>query len=258
MSMLKDYFFISAILLTFFLCFLRDRYLNNEITKQKELFIKILSHDIRVSVIAQIRGLNLINQSNCFSGKERDLLCEINNGCKYTLDIITMLLNIYKIEKGDLFLKYEHVNIEKMFLDICKDYNKTALEKNINIRFLIDDNYIFTDKEKLLKSLSILVETVIQYSKKNTDIIISSNKMFNKTYLNLVYCGASISEEEYKRMFEKGSVFSTVGHGIKMYLCKKNIDLLNGKIKFIKDCGGVNSFKIHIPDATKYAVNKAF
>ena len=48
-------------------------------------------------------------------------------------------------------------------------------------------------------------------------------------------------------MFSKNSGFSTVGHGIKMLLCKKIIDFHKGKI-FVKNNGkDINSFTFTIP-----------
>ncbi len=39
--------------------------------------------------------------------------------------------------------------------------------------------------------------------------------------VSITYSGNPLSEEECRRMFSNNPRFSTVGHGIKMYMCKK-------------------------------------
>ena len=60
-----------------------------------------------------------------------------------------------------------------------------------------------------------------------------------------------LTEEERKRMFLKNPRFSTVGHGIKMYLCKKIIDFHKGQIYVNQYKNNLVSFSFKIPTNTK-------
>ncbi len=68
---------------------------------QRENFIKTLSHDIRVSTLAQIRGLDLLQSKY----SQEELITDINESCKYSLDMINMLLNTYRYENGEQVFK---------------------------------------------------------------------------------------------------------------------------------------------------------
>ena len=72
-------------------------------------------------------------------------------------------------------------------------------------------------------------------------------RLSNKnTKISIAYKGASLSEEECKRMFFTKPRFSIVGHGLRMHLCKKIIDFHNGKIK-VHSYKDVNEFTFTIP-----------
>ncbi len=245
MSILKDcnllYFFSGLILYLVLRCW----NLKNEISTQKEYFIKTLGHDLRVAVIAQIRGLDLLKKTNLYCGSHV-LLNEIYDGCKYTLEMITMLMKIYKIENMDMKLDYKNVNISQIIKDIFSEYSDLAADKNIILNCEIGNEIIYADADSIFKVLRMLILTSIQYSKCNTHLNLVVENLFNKSVIKISYVGDHISDEEYRRMFSKDSSFSTVGHGIQMYLCKQIIDLHKGKIKF-KSTSKINLFEIQLP-----------
>ena len=86
MSIAKDLLFIIVLLILFFVL-RRNLSLKYELFSQRENFIKTLSHDIRVSTLAQIRGLDLLQEKY----NQEELIFDINESCKYSLDMINML-----------------------------------------------------------------------------------------------------------------------------------------------------------------------
>ena len=101
MSIVKGLIFIIFLVL-----FVKYKRLQTEYLQQREYFIKTLSHDLRVSTLAQIRGLEALEKT-----QNRELIPEIQNSCKYTLEMITMLLNTYRYENGEEVLTREHYNL---------------------------------------------------------------------------------------------------------------------------------------------------
>ena len=267
MSIVKDCYILYLCFTLIAVLYFRCYQLKNEISKQKEYFIQTLSHDLRVPLIAQIRGLDLVKNMNIISQEGNSLIDEINKSCKYTLDMISMMLRIYRIEIGDIKLKNEELNVTDVINEVFNINREYAAERNINISFNTGISLISADKENLTKILSILIHTVIEHSKTNTEINVDLRQLKNKLCLTLDYIGKSLTPEEYNRMFSQNSNYSTVGHGIQMYFCKKIIDLHKGKIEFTnnKQCYKYNkeyqcnSFTITLPCEIKklYANNSS-
>ena len=247
MSIVKGLFLILLFcVLIFKYCRLKNEYIN-----QKKYFVETLSHDLRVSSLAQIRGLELLKKSSAANNLE--LIEEIDSSCKYSLDMISMLLNSYRFENGEQVLDYEKINITQLIKDTCSNYLKIIEDKNLRFYFDTDvsNNFINADKLKIQKAFSILISTIVAYSKNNCTAIISIKEDKNNIKIALLYQGKSLTEEECRRMFCNNSHFSTVGHGIKMNLCKKIIDFHYGKIRVENINAMLNSFTITLPKDKK-------
>ena len=247
MSIVKDLLFISLILFLAIQCFI----IYKSKIKQKMYFLNTLSHDLRVSTIAQIRGLELLQKNTSLYYGNNELVNEISNSCKFTLDMINMLLNTYKYESGEEILRYEKVNLNNIMESVCKPLCDYAAEKEISFSFSSEyDIEAYADKNSITKVFFILIKTALINSTKKRKIRIITQKKSNFIETTIIYCGKSLTDEECRRMMFDNPRFSTVGHGIKMHLCKKIIDFHKGKL-YVKNFGeDQNCFIVTLPIKT--------
>lgn len=214
-----------------------------ELIKEREYFINTLSHDIRVSTIAQIRGLELLKNDN----SQDELVAEIKESCKYTLDMITMLLNAYRYENGEQILHYEKFLMSDLVNSNCNDLKMFAKEKNVSFKLCCDMNdLVEADKLSISKLMFCLLTTALFNSEKNCEVKILVNRLYNCFEVSLTYQGVPLTDEESRRMFLEGSNFSTVGHGIRMHFCKKILDFHGGNLR-VSNNGKINSFTFTLP-----------
>jgi len=248
MISIKDCCFILILLLFAIWALYRIKLLKKEILGQKEFFINTLGHDIRVPLIAQIRGLEFLSV-NIKQNTDNILISnELYSCSKYTFDLITMLMDIYKIETGEINFANDNCKISDIYSVIAAKYMSNAIEKNINIIFKTGDISLLANKEYLTKALKILIKTAITYSDKNTVIYFDTVTYKKNIVFDISYTGNPVTEEEYNRMFSKNTVYSVVGQGIQMFFCKKIIDLHKGKISFNSDKNRLNTFRVKIPN----------
>ena len=250
MSIVKD-----LLLFMFFVLFL-IKYFNlvKQLKQQKEYFLNVLNHDLKISVLAQIRGLNLLKNKSLSESEKDFLIDNIVESGEYSLDMIKMLLNTYKFESGENVINYEKFNLFEIFKMCSKKLNKLLVEKSVRFIYQIDVNLqIEADKFYIEKACLILLSTALLNSNKNSSLIVLAKRVANEINVSIVYSGKKLTEEEIRRMFSKNSRFSTVGHGIKMNLCKKIIDFHFGKI-FVKNMNEkLNSFTFVIPISKQHA-----
>lgn len=239
MSIVKDLLLIFVLIVCFFLY--------KKMKNEREYFINTLSHDLRVSTLAQIRGLELL-EKNSLNNLDFELIKEINNSCKFTFEIINMLLNKYKYENNENFLKYEYFNLAELINLSYKKIFDLSFDKNITFVFDLDNCMIsYADKDSIQKAISLLFEIAINNAINRSSITILSRERNNMQEISVVYQGKSLTDEEITRMFNNKSNYSTVGEGIRLEFCKKIMDFHKGKF-FIKNLGGnLNSFTIALP-----------
>ena len=247
MSIAKDCCLIFILFFTLYYMF-KYNYLKNKFTKEKRLFFNILGHDLRVPIIAQIRGLNLISK-NISGTHNQFILNEVNKSCEYTMDMVTMLMNIYKIEVGETTLNFENIDFYYYLNNTLDKFHNIIADKNLKFLLNVDKGPILVDKKHFIKALKILLDTAIKYSANDSTISVILSKAHNKANLRIHYIGHSISDEEYSRMFDLNPTYSAVGQGIQMYLLKKIIDLHKGKIQFCPKSNQNNSFDITLQDS---------
>lgn len=239
MSIVKDLLLIAI----FLFVVIKYVFLSLEMQRQRDYFIKTLNHDFKVSILAQLRGIELVQKG----AGNKELISNIQDSCKYTLDMLNILINTYRYKNGEEVLNFEYINLKEEFKNIIWGTYSKLLDKNIVIKPLFGNNIdLYADKIELNKILQILLNTALDYAQKDSKIFLKVNSSQDKTSITINYQGKTLSEEERNRMFCKNPRFSTVGHGIKMYFCKKIVDFHNGKIKVYSN-NDENFFTIVLP-----------
>ena len=133
--------------------------LKQELLEERNYFIQTLSHDLRVSTIAQIRGMELLRKN-----PDKEIIEEVTDSCKYTFDMITMLLNTYRFKSKEDFLQKEIFNLTEIIEPLKKTFNFINIsDKNL---------WINADKHFLTKALKINKFSL--YFKKFSSIIMHS------------------------------------------------------------------------------------
>ena len=166
MGIMKDLLLILIILFLF----IRNFIVKNEIIKQRNYFIDTLRHDLRVSTIAQIRGLELLQKQN-LDLNNAEFIEEISNSCKFSLEMINMLLNTYQYENGEDILDYEEFNVSEVLYSACNLLNSAL--KNKKLAFVFDVEKLATinaDKIGIQKVLMIFLATAINNAEYSSNL----------------------------------------------------------------------------------------
>ena len=240
MNLAKDLF----LALIFIVILVNYVLLYRKMIKERDYFINTLSHDLRVSTIAQIRGLDLLEKDS----NNNELLTEIKKSCNFTFDMINTLLSTYKYENGDEVLNYETFKLKDMILSICNRMFSNIVEKGLKLSCKLDSKIdIQADKIGIEKAFFILLSFAVFNAKRNSSINISTRNKKDNIEISIDYKGRFLTDEEQRRMYLKKSRFSTVGEGIRMHFCKKIIDFHKGYLSIKKYENESNSFCFSIP-----------
>ena len=229
--------------------------LKEELVSQKKYFTETLGHELKVPIIAQLRGLELLYHETIgyISGEQKELILQIKQSCKYVLDMITTILNTYKLEDEESNILYEKCNISDLLTECFEETATSAKEKNISFVYISpNNNTVFEAGRAEIKTVILrLLSNAVAYSFDNerVSVSISSDKEMLKLTVNCN--GIALSEHECRTMFNSvhncGSKYTTIGQSINMYLCKKIIDIHKGRIFAYTDGKNLNTFAFVIP-----------
>jgi len=136
--------------------------------KLKSAFLANLSHEIRTPMNGVIGFAKMLNKKG-LSDERRLQYTEIINEMSYQLlHIIDEIIEISKIETGQIEVYKNKTNINDVLLKLFSIHKSTAEKNNINLyiqKGLPDDRAeIFTDSSKLRQILDNLLRNAIKYT----------------------------------------------------------------------------------------------
>lgn len=238
--------------------------INKALIKQKEHFIDILTHDLKVPTLAQLRGLELLKNEvlGNVNLEQKELIQNIETSCENIINMISMLQNTYKIENGNNKLYYETFNISNLLVDCLNKITNIINEKNISFAYFTSEPNMFinADKECIKNVILNLIIFAISYSCQNSKILIYISRENNNLKFLLKTTGVYLSDEFCNNIFEPEKLnhqnYTVIGQKISLHLCKKIIDEHEGKIYAKSDTNSSLSLVFLIPYKKNNEINK--
>ena len=227
--------------------------------KAKEAFLTNMSHEIRTplnGIIGMIRELN--KTKTTFQQKE--IISIANKASNHLLTIINNILDISKIESGEVKLDLTPFNIRNTVDNVLEIVSNSAKEKNIKIELKIDDdiksNHI-GDSSRLSQILLNIIGNSIKFSQ-NTPLKINitlSKPDINKQLIEFTIedFGIGMSEDFLKTIFTKFNQEDNLnsrkeqGTGLGLVITKELVELMHGEIEILSKKNIGTKIKIKIP-----------
>jgi signal transduction histidine kinase len=213
-----------------------------ESDRLKTAFLQNMSHEIRTPMNA-IMGFSdiLINQ---FNNKEKFEKYSkiIQQRCRDLLDIINDILDISKIESGQLPINWEECNLDELFLELnmfFKEYqnrqNKQHLKFNI-LAFKGFQKIIIIDKVKLKQILINLITNAFKFTEEGIIEVGCKTDSKNKILFYVSDTGIGIPIKKQKVIFERfiqlnQNPYKNIGGtGLGLSIVKGLVNILGGEI----------------------------
>ena len=230
-----------------------------ESDRLKTAFLQNMSHEIRtpMNAIMGFSDLLLVNADN--KTKLKNFTDIISQRCNDLLDIINDILDISKIESGQLPVNIEESNINEVFAELStffKEYqkriNKPHIAFNIQAFCVPEENLILTDRVKLKQIFINLISNAFKFTDEGK---IGCGCKFDENHNLLFYVsdtGTGIPADKHQLVFERfvqlqqSSKKNIGGTGLGLPIVKALVSLLGGQV-FLEsepDTGSTFSFTI--------------
>ena len=233
-----------------------------ESDRLKTAFLQNMSHEIRTPMNAIMGFSQLLVRTFDDKPKLEKFSDIIGQRCSDLLDIINDILDIAKIESGQLPINNEEFNLDELFSELLAfftEYQKRIGKEHITFRFqalcVPSDNLIVTDKVKLKQIFINLVSNAFKF----TDIgTIECGCRFdnNKIVFYVSDTGIGIPSDKQKIIFERfaqlheGSKRNIGGTGLGLPIVKGLIGLLGGEIFLQSEPNKGSTFSFAFPYKT--------
>lgn len=220
----------------------------------KSEFLTVMSHEIRTPMNAII-GLSESALSEELPRAAREDVESINSASNDLLEIIDGLLDISKVESGVLEKLEKEYDIPKFFKDLERIAKERIGKKDIVLKLNIDSKLprkLFGDGGKIRQILLNLLNNAIEYTDVGRISIIAQGEV-RKNNLDLTISvedtGIGIEPERLEKLFDdvdEDTIDPTTPRSMGLYVSKKLIDLLHGKIVVESKVGKGSVFTISV------------
>ena len=230
-----------------------------ESDKLKSAFLANMSHEIRTPMNAILGFATLIRNRTLTDEKRRQYIDLINSNCRQLLHIITDIIDISKIEAGQINIFNKNFQLNKILHDLYLNYKNQleVLNKPIELIFnpglKNEESAIFTDKVRLEQILTNLLSNAFKFTEKGS--IELGYDIYKKR--DIVFfvkdTGIGMNEEEQKIIFDRFRQVSSSynklygGTGLGLSISKGLAEKLGGKIWVKSELGKGSSFYFSIP-----------
>jgi signal transduction histidine kinase len=172
----------------------------------KTVFLANMSHELRTPLNAVIGFSEMIASRALGESSQRyfDYANDIQSSGRYLLSIIEDLLDMSRIELGQMQLKEEAVALSDVAGDVVKFLTLRARDKRIEIRQqgLANLPKVMVDPKAMRQALINLLTNAVKFSPQGSEVTIHAELETTGVALSVIDRGLGIKEEDLSRIFE--------------------------------------------------------
>lgn len=219
--------------------------------------ISIVSHQFKTPLSA-IKGyleVLIVEDLGKINEKQKEYLEGAMQNTLRMIELVKDLLDVSRIEQGELDFKTKPSNLEKIVRKIIKEFSSFVRAKNSTIYFksLNKIPIINIDPLKIEQVISNLISNAIKYNKRKGKIDVYLERKGSEVIFHCKDNGIGISKPDKKKVFnkfyrsEKAIMLATGGSGLGLFIAKAIIEKSKGKIWFESKRGEGSSFCFSLP-----------
>ncbi len=222
----------------------------------KTEFLSNMSHEIRTPMNGILGFSDMLNNPELSTEKRANFIKIIQSSSKQLLHIIDDILEISRLETKQVSLDVSEVCLNDVLLELFSVFDLKAKENKTPLylkkELSNEQSIIITDKTKLNKVLSNLLENALKFTNEG---FIELGYVLNDTNIEIYVkdTGIGIEVDKHESIFdrfsqaEKDLSKKTGGLGLGLSIVKENTALLGGKIVLDSMKGEGATFTIVLP-----------
>jgi signal transduction histidine kinase len=225
--------------------------------QHKSEFLASMSHELRTPLSAIIGFSELLigDTSGRFDDQARKkFLAQINSGGKDMLVLINDVLDLSKVEAGQVVLRIEDVLVADVVRNVLNTMELLASKKAISLESDVTGaGKVPADLGKLKQMLLNLLSNAVKFTPEGGRVTIGAQRLADTVEISVTDTGIGIAkadqEEVFKafRQLDSATAREQHGTGLGLALTKRFIELHGGQIRIASEPGMGSVFTLVLP-----------
>ena len=218
--------------------------------KQKSFFLNSLSHDLRAPLNNVVLNAQLLKMSPLDEAQAESATAIVDNAVAAG-DLLTKLLQCAKGDSGDPAAR-DAVPVAPVLHQIARRFQPVAAQKGLYLRVVADDDVeLFTDRQKLDRVVSNLVDNAIKFTHRG-GVSLELAPDGGATSIRVSDTGIGVPEGDAPFLFEEFYQVNnherdrTKGFGMGLAICRSLARQLGGDVRLNESRPGGSCFELVI------------
>ncbi len=250
--------------------------------RQRTEFISTASHEMRTPVAA-IEGylaLAMNDKVSKVDAKARDYLTKAHVSAQHLGSLFQDLLTSSKAEDGRLINHPEVIEMGSFLGQVSEDLRFVAQKKNLGVEFVVGSSganmnsseagsirviqplyHVYADPERIREVVTNIFDNAVKYTEQGKiSIGLTGDDDVVQVYVRDT--GNGIAPEDVPHLFQKfyrvdnSSTRTIGGTGLGLFICRKIVEMYNGRIWVESEQGKGSTFYINLPRLSKQHVQE--
>jgi PAS domain S-box-containing protein len=225
--------------------------------RAKSQFLSQMSHELRTPLNA-ILGFGQLLQSDArqaLAGHQQPWVREILRGAEHLLELINEILDLGRIETGELALELAIVDLQGLARECLDLVQALAAQRGVHVRPLpptLAGATAYADRRRLKQVLLNLLGNAIKYNQPGGEVALHVSHEGPLVWLAVRDDGPGLSAEQQSRLFQPFERLDAArsgveGTGIGLALCKRLVQAMGGSIGVDSQPGQGCTFWLRLP-----------
>ena len=220
-----------------------------ESDRLKSAFLANMSHEIRTPLNSIVGFSELLKDSYYNERQKTDFIDLIVKNGQYLLSIINDVLDISKIQAGELDIHLKELSINDFIAEIIKEYSMKFQHEDVDFQYVFPDNreevVVLCDPDRLSQVFNNLLSNADKFTRHGY-IKVSYQVKSGFVEFQVKDTGIGIAPEFHEKIFERFRQVENAdsrkygGNGLGLAISKKLVELMGGTI-WVKSQQGVGS-----------------
>lgn len=151
--------------------------------RAKSEFLSLMSHDLRTPLNA-ILGFAQLLEIDQLNADQSEHVQQILHGGRHLLELISEVLDITRIETGQLSLSPETVSVRDVVHRAVELVKPLAAKRGIalHVRTIDESNAVHADRQRLSQILLNLLSNAVKYNRTGGDVAIGGERLTSDRY----------------------------------------------------------------------------